>query len=300
MQTYHPLAGFSLTAVSEAPLVKQPSILATIVQHKQQEVQYLHQQFQCAGLQRQLALAPAIRPFLQALQHSPHWPSLIAEVKKASPSRGVLRTDFNPVKIAQAYEQGGASCISVLTDTAFFQGSFDYLQMIRQQVDCPLLCKDFILDPYQVYAARLMGADAILLIAAILPDDELQSLLTLVHQLGMEALIEVHTLTELDRVLALDTARLIGINNRNLETFNVDLDTTRQLIVARWQQLRSKSITIVSESGFHTAADLAVIAQAGARTVLVGEALVKQTDWVQAVSNLLQSEFKRLAKAEHL
>ncbi|NDJ20700.1 indole-3-glycerol phosphate synthase TrpC [Nostoc sp. B(2019)] len=265
-------------------------ILEEIVWHKKQEVAQMQQELPLTSLQQQLTAAPNVRNFLTALQHNSSQPSLIAEVKKASPSRGVIRADFEPVAIAQAYERGGAACLSILTDQKFFQGSFDNLRAVRSQVALPLLCKEFIIDPYQIYLARTAGADAVLLIAAILCDQELQNFLHLIHDLGMTALVEVHTLAELDRVLQLDGLRLVGINNRNLEDFTVDLATTQQLLAARQQQLQT-DITVVSESGLYTPADLSIVAEAGARAVLVGESLIKQSDIEQAVRNLLSSQY---------
>lgn len=262
-------------------------ILEEIVWHKQQEVAQMSARQPLAALQRQVTTAPEPIDFLLALQQSSSRPSLIAEVKKASPSKGIIRADFDPVKIAQAYERGGASCISVLTDEKFFQGSFANLQAIRRSTALPLLCKEFIIDPYQIYLARVAGADAVLLIAAILDDQELQEFLFFIHSLGMKALVEVHTLAELDRVLALPDLCLVGINNRNLNDFTVDLGTTQKLIAVRQEQLSSLGITVVSESGLHTSADLALVAEAGARAVLIGESLVKQIDLEQAVLNLM-------------
>lgn len=269
--------------------VRPRHILEEIVWYKKQEVAQMRQELPLATLQQQLNAAPSVRDFLTALKQNPHQPSLIAEVKKASPSRGVLRADFDPVAIAQAYEQGGAACLSVLTDSKFFQGSFDNLRNIRQQVTLPLLCKEFIIDIYQIYYARLAGADAVLLIAAILSDEALQDFLRVIHDLGMKALVEVHTLAELDRVLKLDDLRLVGINNRNLEDFTVDIRLTQQLVEKRRSKLQSFGITIVSESGLYTPADLSFVAQAGVRAVLVGESLVKQADLQQAVRSLLNS-----------
>ncbi|WP_460201975.1 indole-3-glycerol phosphate synthase TrpC [Scytonema sp. NUACC21] len=267
--------------------VRPRHILEEIVWHKRQEVAQMRQEMRLALLQQQLNAAPVVRNFLTALQQNPHVPSLIAEVKKASPSRGVLRADFEPVAIATAYERGGAACLSVLTDSKFFQGSFDNLRAIRQKVALPLLCKEFIIDIYQIYYARVAGADAVLLIAAILTDEEIQDFARVIHDLGMKTLVEVHTLAELDRVLKLDNIRLIGINNRNLEDFTVDIKTTQELSLIRRSQLQSYGITLVSESGLYTPADLAKVAQAGARAVLVGESLVKQADLEQAVKSLL-------------
>jgi len=265
-------------------------ILEEIVLHKQQEVARMQEEFSLAFLEQQLVVAPAVRNFLSALEENPKVPSLIAEVKKASPSRGIIRADFDPIAIAQAYERGGAACLSVLTDQKFFQGSFDNLRAVRQQVALPLLCKEFIINRYQIYLARTAGADAVLLIAAILSDEELQDFLQVIHDLGMNALVEVHTLAELDRVLNLDDLRLLGINNRNLEDFTVDLGITQQLLTQRQQYLQSLDITVVSESGLYTPADLSVVAEAGVRAVLVGESLVKQSDVEQGVRNLLTVE----------
>jgi indole-3-glycerol phosphate synthase len=273
--------------------VRPRHILEEIVWYKKQEVAQMRQEVPLATLQEQLTAAPSVRDFLAALKQNSHNPSLIAEVKKASPSRGVLRADFDPVAIAQAYEQGGAACLSVLTDSKFFQGSFDNLRNIRQQVALPLLCKEFIIDIYQIYYARVAGADAVLLIAAILSDEELQDFLRVIHDLGMKALVEVHTLAELDRVLKLEDLRLVGINNRNLEDFTVDLGLTAQLLEQRRSHLQSFGITIVSESGIYTSADLSLVAEAGARAVLVGESLVKQADLEQAVRNLLNKELSQ-------
>lgn len=273
-----------------ATQINSQPILAQIVQHKEQEIVQMRQQLPLGDLQRQLKTAPAVRDFLSALQNSPHYPSLIAEVKKASPSKGVIRQDFNPVEIATAYARAGAACLSVLTDSKFFQGSFENLQNIRPTVEVPLLCKEFVIDPYQIYKARVAGADAVLLIAAILSDRKLQEFLYLIHSLGMNALVEVHTLAELDRVLNLADLRLVGINNRNLETFNVDLATTSQLMAARSQHLTSLGIAVVSESGLYSPADLSVVASAGVRSVLVGESLVKQPNVEQAVLSLLDNK----------
>ncbi|MBE8964681.1 indole-3-glycerol phosphate synthase TrpC [Nostocales cyanobacterium LEGE 12452] len=265
-------------------------ILEEIVSHKSQEVAQMQQELPLASLRQQLNTAPTVRNFLTALQENPKQPSLIAEVKKASPSRGIIRADFDPVAVAQAYERGGAACLSVLTDEKFFQGGFDNLRRVRQQVALPLLCKEFIIDRYQIYLARTAGADAVLLIAAILSDRELQDFLRVIHDLGMIALVEVHTLPELDRVLKLDNLSLVGINNRNLEDFTLDLGTTQQLLAERQQQLQSLDITVVSESGLYTPADLSLVAEAGARAVLIGESLVKQTDVEQAVRKILSAE----------
>jgi indole-3-glycerol phosphate synthase len=261
-------------------------ILEEIVWYKETEVAQWRERLPLADLQRQAIAAPATRDFVAALRSGKTKPALIAEVKKASPSKGVIREDFDPVAIALSYQQGGASCISVLTDEKFFQGSFDNLAKIRATVDLPLLCKDFVLYPYQMYLARVQGADAVLLITAILSDQDLQYFIKIANALKMAALIEVHTLAELDRVLALDGVTLIGINNRNLEDFSVNPQTTCSLLAARGEEMRSRGILVVSESGLYTASDLAIVTSAGAEAVLIGESLVKQPDPAKAIAAL--------------
>ncbi|MFB2773499.1 indole-3-glycerol phosphate synthase TrpC [Pelatocladus sp. BLCC-F211] len=262
------------------------NILEKIVWQKEEEVDQMREKQPLKELQKQALTAPPTRDFVAALRNGKTKPALIAEVKKASPSKGVIREDFDPVAIALQYQQAGASCISVLTDEKFFQGSFDNLAKIRVAVDLPLLCKEFIIYPYQMYLARILGADAVLLIAAILSDQDLQYFVKIANALNMTALIEVHTLTELDRVLTLDGVSLIGINNRNLEDFSVDLQTTCQVLLARGKDLQERNILVVSESGLHTPDDLNVVEQAGASAVLIGESLVKQPDPKLAIANL--------------
>lgn len=261
-------------------------ILEKIVWHKEQEIEQQRQRLPLLELRKQVETAPPTKDFLAALVHGKTKPALIAEVKKASPSKGIIRADFDPVAIAQAYARGGASCLSVLTDQEFFQGSFNNLRLVRDTVDLPLLCKDFLIYPYQIYRARVHGADAVLLIAAILSNQDLQYFIKITNSLGMTPLIEVHTLGELDRVLTLEGVTLVGINNRNLEDFSVDLQTTCQILAARKDQLRDRHIQIVSESGLHQAQDLNLVSQAGASAVLIGEFLVKQPDPAKAIAAL--------------
>lgn len=277
----------SLRYQANMPDAAPRHILEEIVWQKEIEVAQLRERTPLLELQKQVKELPSPRHFLQALQHGKTHPAVIAEVKKASPSKGIIREDFDPVAIARAYEQGGATCLSVLTDQKFFQGSFENLARIRAVTELPLLCKEFIIYPYQMYLARLNGADAVLLIAAILSDKDLQYFLKIVAALGMTALIEVHTLTELDRVLALEGVNLIGVNNRNLEDFSVDLQTTGRLLNDRQEQLRSRNILVVSESGLHTPDDLTQVAAAGASAVLIGEALIKQPDPAIALAQLI-------------
>jgi indole-3-glycerol phosphate synthase len=276
----------SLTYKIKAPGAEPKNILERIVWHKEKEVARLRQQMPLADLQREVISAPPARDFLSALQQSDRAPALIAEVKKASPSRGVIREDFDPVAISKAYQAGGATCLSVLTDEEFFHGSFEYLAAVRDTVEIPLLCKEFIIYPYQMYLARFKGADAVLLIAAILSDEDLRYFTKIAQALGMRALVEVHTLAELDRVLAIDAIQLIGINNRNLETFETSLSTTQRLLAARQAQIAARNIVIISESGIHRAEDVATVHQAGAQGILVGESLMRQGNLVEAITHL--------------
>lgn len=268
---------------------KPEHILEEIVWYKEREVAQMRDKLPLAKLQKQVPEMSPPLDFLGALKQGKTHPAVIAEVKKASPSKGVIRADFDAVEIAKSYQRGGASCLSVLTDRKFFEGSFENLQAVRQAVDLPLLCKEFIIYPYQIYYARAHGADAVLLIATILEDKDLQYFLKIIQALGMTALIEVHTEEEFDRVLGLDGVKLIGINNRNLADFSVDLQTTCRLLRSRQQQLADREILIVSESGLHTTKDLKIVADAGVNAVLIGESLIKQDDPGQAIVNLFSA-----------
>lgn len=257
--------------------------LERIVATKQREVEQLQTVLQKHEAERKIAQMPACRGFTSALaKRRKRRMGLIAEVKKASPSKGLIRPDFHPVRLAQAYERAGADCISILTDAPYFQGANAYLQNIREAVHVPLLRKDFIIDPLQIYEARLLGADAVLFIVAILSQQQLREYLQLAHDLGMDALVEVHSREELERVLELDSASLIGVNNRNLHTFEVDLDHTRQLM-----ELMPKNVTTVSESGIASRQDIEWLTEIGAHAVLVGEHFMRQPDVEQAVIELL-------------
>jgi indole-3-glycerol phosphate synthase len=268
------------------PDAQPRNILEEIVWHKEAEVDQMRERLPLVELRKQVQTASPPRDFKAALLGAKTRPALIAEVKKASPSKGVIREDFDPVALAQAYYKGGASAISVLTDQKFFQGSWENLAKVRAAVDLPVLCKDFIIYPYQIYLARSQGADAVLLIAAILSDQDLQYFVKIANALSMTPLIEVHTLNELDRVLSLDGVTLVGINNRNLEDFSVDLQTTCQLLSDRGNQLQERGILVVSESGLHEIADLDRVASAGATAVLIGESLVRQPDPTVAIASL--------------
>ena len=279
----------SLQYQIKTPESEPRNILEKIVWHKETEVSRMREAVPLQQLQQQVQGLPATKGFVQALreQAQQQAPAIITEVKKASPSKGVIRSDFDPVAIARSYESGGATCLSVLTDSEFFQGSFDYLAQIRKAVDLPLLCKEFIIYPYQIYKARLMGADAILLIAAILSDKDLNYFVKIAKILGLDALVETHTTEEFERVLKIKGVELVGINNRNLEDFSVSLSTTEQIMATYGEQLQQRQILIVSESGLHTYEDVKTVADAGAQAILVGESLVKQPEPGDAIAPLL-------------
>ena len=262
-------------------------ILEKIVWEKDREVAAARERVPLEKLKQQVADLPAPRDFSAALRASCRKPAVIAEIKKASPSKGVIREDFDPEALARAYAAGGASCLSVLTDRQFFQGGFEVLVQVRQVVDLPLLCKDFILSPYQLFQARAAGADAALLIAAILSDQDMAYLLKVARALGLTLLVEVHDATEMERVLALEGVQLIGINNRNLATFETDLATTEQLTASYGEQIRAKGCLLVSESGLASRDDLDRVQSAGADAVLVGEALMRQADVTAALETLI-------------
>lgn len=263
------------------------NILDTIVEQKQREVAQLPARLIAAGDLRDAMLERGERrDFLAALKNTSRL-ALIAEVKKASPSAGVICPDFDPVRIAREYEAAGANCLSVLTDESFFQGSLDYLRQIRAAVKLPLLRKDFIIDERQILEAIEWGADAILLIVAILTDEQLAKFHQLAAEAGLAVLVEVHDENELERALKISPA-LIGVNNRNLKTFKVDLATTERLAAKLFGQSATHSpALLVAESGIHTRADVERLRQCGAGAVLVGESLVKQGDIAAKVRELL-------------
>ncbi|MFF2482170.1 indole-3-glycerol phosphate synthase TrpC [Paenibacillus sp. NPDC058071] len=257
--------------------------LDKIVATKQAEVAALAASFQLAEYERLIAELPACRGFERALtKDRKRGLGLIAEVKKASPSKGLIRPDFQPEQLAASYERAGADCISVLTDRDYFQGANDYLTAIKQTVGVPLLRKDFIIDYRQVYEARAIGADAVLLIAAILRPEELSKLYDHTKSLGMDVLVEVHDREELEQVLELDKATLIGVNNRDLKTFVTDLRTTEQLI-----GMMPKHVTVISESGIAGREDMAYLEQIGAHGVLIGEHFMRQPDAGEAIDELM-------------
>ena len=266
------------------------NILDTIVEQKKREIALLPPRIvSAADLKAALQLRGGLRDFMAALhQPAAGTIALIAEVKKASPSAGVICPDFDPVRIAKEYEAAGASCLSVLTDEKFFQGSLDHLREIRKAVKLPLLRKDFIIDERQMLEAIEWGADAILLIAAILSDAQLERFHSAAVESGLAVLVEVHDEPELERALGIG-AQLIGVNNRDLKTFKVDLATTERLahaLAASDAATLSGSI-LVAESGIHTRADVERLARCGAKAILVGESLIKQGNIQEKVKELL-------------
>jgi indole-3-glycerol phosphate synthase len=251
-----------------------PDVLKKILQRKWEEITERAQHRSMEQLRHQVADMAEPRGFLAAIRSAlaQHRPAVIAEIKKASPSKGVIREAFDPVQIARSYEQGGATCLSVLTDQDFFQGSDAYLMRAKQACAIPVLRKDFIVDPYQVFAARAIGADCILLIVAALDDAALLELSQLAAQLGLDVLVEVHDSEELQRALRLSVP-LIGINNRNLRTFDTSLETTLQLLEAIPQDR-----IVVTESAIHSQEDVALMREHGVNAFLVGEAFMRAAE----------------------
>ena len=248
-----------------------PDILKKILARKVEEIDARNRAVSLDELSRRVSDADVPRGFLSAMHGriDSDQPAVIAEIKKASPSRGVLREDFVPAQIAESYERGGAACLSVLTDIDFFQGSDAYLQQARAACSLPVLRKDFIIDPYQVYEARVIGADCILLIVAALGDAMLTELLQLVEHLQMDCLVEVHDAAELERALQ-TPAPLIGINNRDLRSFETSLDVTLDML----GQIPDDRL-VVTESGIHTVEDVSLMRRHGVHAFLVGEAFMK-------------------------
>ena len=248
-----------------------PDILRRILARKVEEVDERRRQLPLAELESRLAEPSQLRGFAAALDSriAEGQAAVIAEIKKASPSKGVLRADFDPAAIAASYARGGAACLSVLTDVDFFQGADDFLQQARAACPLPVLRKDFMLDPYQVVEARAIGADCILLIVAALEDARMQELAELAQTLNMDVLVEVHDAAELERALRLP-CRLIGINNRDLRSFDVSLNTTLELL----SEIPGDRL-VVTESGIHTPADVALMREHGVHAFLVGEAFMR-------------------------
>ena len=246
------------------------SVLDNIIAHKKKEIETLKKHKPLDETVAEFNLYPK-RSFSQAITHSEEI-SIIAEIKKASPSLGIIRADFEPLKIAKLYEENGASAISVITDKKFFQGDINFLPEIKTAVKLPILRKDFIIDPYQVYEAKLYGADALLLISTVLSVQQLKKLLNLTHKLGMEALVEVHDEKDLEKALKIE-AKIIGINNRNLKTLKVDLNTCLLL-----KERVPEEKILVAESGVKTREDILLLEKAGFQAVLIGSALMQAED----------------------
>ena len=250
---------------------RPPDILQKILTRKREEIVERSARLPLAELRQRAQAASPMRGFVNAIRAriAQGKPAVIAEIKKASPSKGLLRADFNPAEIAQSYERHGATCLSVLTDRDFFQGADEHLQEARAACSLPVLRKDFTIDPYQVHEARALGADCILLIVAALDDASLRELAVLARDVGLDVLVEVHDAQELERALMLDTP-LIGINNRDLHTFEVRLETTLGLL-----ERIPRDRIIVTESGIHAPADVARMRQQGVNAFLVGEVFMK-------------------------
>eukprot|EP00892_Ulva_mutabilis_P006106 jgi/Ulvmu1/3868/UM018_0087.1 len=273
------------------------NILEEIVWSKTSEIEKWRLLVSPAQIRARAMQAPPSRDFKAAILGKLEEfgkPGLIAEVKKASPSRGIIQPDFDPVKIAAGYEAGGAACLSVLTDRKYFQGSFENLTAIRSAGNtCPLLCKEFIVDAYQIMKARAAGADAVLLIAAVLPNSDISYFCKAAASLGMVCLVEVHTEAELTRVLraAGIEDHILGINNRDLGTFEVDLLNTQRIMEsAAGQEVLERGIPMIGESGIFTPEHVAIVQASGCKGILVGESIVKQGDQEAAVRTLLSRE----------
>lgn len=258
------------------------TVLDRILARKQEEVDERRRDISIDQLMDRARAQDPVRGFVRSMdvQLASHRPAVIAEVKKASPSKGIIRQDFHPAEIARAYEAGGAACLSVLTDRDFFQGHEDYLVAAREACTLPVLRKDFIIDPYQIWEARALGADCILLIVAALEDEQLHALNQCAIDAGMDVLVEVHTAEELGRALPLQN-RLVGINNRDLHTFDTRLETTWSLLA----QIPADRI-VVTESGIHTGEDVVAMRNHGVHAFLVGEAFMRAEDPGDALHRL--------------
>ncbi|ERP91913.1 indole-3-glycerol phosphate synthase [Alcanivorax sp. MD8A] len=261
------------------------TILDKIIARKQEEIAVGKNNYSLGDLQSMAENQGKARGFAKALfqRIRDKQPAVIAEIKKASPSKGVIRDDFDPVAIARSYEANGAACLSVLTDQDFFQGHEDYLRAARNAVSLPVIRKDFMIDPWQIFESRAMGADAVLLIVAALSDDQLNELYHAAQRAGCDVLVEVHTQQELERAVALN-AELIGINNRNLHTFETSLSTTLALA----EQAPADRL-IITESGIHTADDVKLMRSNSIHSFLVGEAFMREEDPGKALKALFFS-----------
>ena len=265
------------------------NILEEIVWYKDIEITSFKKVLSLEELIKQIDNLSPTKGFIRSLSNNHFQPAIIAEIKKASPSKGVIREDFKPIEIASIYEAEGACCISVLTDKKFFQGSYEILSKVREVTNLPILCKDFIISAYQIYKARIAGADAILLIAAILNDSDLVYLKRIADKLKLDVLVEVHDSKELDRVLNLNCFNLVGINNRNLKTFKTDLKNTVNLMEKYSNIVLKENILFISESGINTKEELEILKSIGIKAVLIGEVLMKQRNIKQAFKKLIDN-----------
>ncbi|MFA6988886.1 MAG: indole-3-glycerol phosphate synthase TrpC [Candidatus Gastranaerophilaceae bacterium] len=264
------------------------NILQKIIDYKKTEVEFQKKNMPVfKDIKNQAENMPEIKSFLNILESKKNTGkiSLIAEVKKASPSKGLIKADFNPVEIAQTYENAGASAISVLTDEKFFQGKIEYLQNIKKEVKIPILRKDFVIDEFQIYQTRAIGADMILLIVSALEKERFEDFFDLSKELGLDVLVEVHNEKEMES--ALETkAKIIGINNRNLQTFEISLETTIRLL----NNYYDKNRFFISESGVFTYDDIVKLSSKNISGILVGESLIKQSNIEEAVYNLMKDK----------
>lgn len=258
-------------------------MLDEILFNKRQEVTSLKVKAKLENYKKKVKTLPATRDFLGVLQKEEL--SLIAEIKKASPSAGVIREDFDPVQLAKAYEENGAAAISVITDEKFFQGNLEHLKLAKETTSLPILKKDFVIDEDQIYEARIAGADAILLITSLLTDEQLKEFIKLAQYLDLDPMVEVHAEEELERALK-TKAKIIGINNRDLKTFEVDLKTTLNLI-DKIPKAKRKGLVVVSESGISSAKDVIILKEKGVDAVLIGEALLKAKDIREKIKELM-------------
>ncbi len=260
---------------------KIPAILGEIVEYKREFVRGRKHRIPQADLEKCCIDAEPARGFADALRGDGC--ALIAEIKTASPSRGLIRQDFDVAEIARLYAHNGASCISVLTDEKYFMGSLERIAAAREASPLPVLRKDFVVDAYQIFESRCAGADAVLLIAACLGDDEMEDFMEIAVRLGMDTIVEVHDEREMERIASLET-KLVGVNNRDLTTFHTDIETTGRLA-----QYAPPQALLVSESGIHTAGDVRQVWEYGARAVLVGEAIMRENDIPAKVRELARA-----------
>ena len=265
------------------------NILEEIIWFKELEINNFKKDLPLEEIIKRIEILPPTKNFINSLRTAKLKIPIIAEIKKASPSKGLIRENFDPEEIALIYENEGASCISVLTDSKFFQGSFQILSKVRAVTQLPLLCKDFVISAYQIYKARLSGADAVLLIAAILNDYDLIYLKKIADKLNMDVLVEVHSKNEMQRVLNLKRFDLIGINNRNLKTFQTDINVTLDLMMNFITKYPQQNRLFISESGINNNSDLKLLENNGIKGVLIGEKFMREENIKESFRSLLSS-----------